>query len=717
MKHGIFILSFILFSSLAFGQVVRDLESVDILGERPITVRYVDRYVFDVFRDPYAKRMRMAEFMERVPGLASTPNGRIAYDGVLVAQILINGEPDEFINASTQFPMRLMRADIMHQIEIILPGSPQFNNDAPILNIITSRPLPNGIAVEVNAGANTVNAYGGNVNLVSKIRDAVVLRFGYSISYADSPRLDRHALRENLTENGETFSSLESSSKSWTDRRSHNIMFRGMAHIWNRPLMFGVSTAFSESNAHTDLQNTTFDSLGAEILSRTIRTVRSNQILPTLNADIDFAIRNTETRRTNISYRYNENRSESESLQASFYTHSPETPFRPNSENNQTQRTHHVFFNNEMRFGAEEESSLFRFMLNTSLNYINQNFDDLSKHYQARLPEEGVVFSRSAFGITQGFLYSGQNFSGQISVGLNYENLSGEFRGTENLLRYSQLSFLPQGSLTWRMSPNYRLLVNYVERTVRPAFRMLDPYVDETDPWNLSVGNPDLRPERLRRISVNLERAIRRQAPNSQILISPRFSYETIANAIERVTSVDDGVSLTTYRNHSRRSAYMLGLTYSMPLTSRILLNVSANYRILVFNSPEFGVDRNRVDMFDGAVRLSGRLWEGGNTELSYALNSHVSTSQATHASYSHSFSFSHTQVILRNRLFGTLSVSNPFESRQRVYSDFSGLNFRTESWREHIGRTVTFSLRWNFGRLRDRVPDANIIPDGTSRE
>jgi len=626
MKHGIFILSFILFSSLAFGQVVRDLESVDIVGERPIMVRYVDRYSFDVFA--------------------------------------------------------------------------------------------NGIAVEVNANANTANAYGGNINLVSKIRDAVVLQFGYSISYADSPRLDRHALRENLAENGEVSSSLESSSKSWTDRRSHNIMFRGMAHIWNRPLVFGASTAFSESNVHTDLQNTTFDSLGEKTLSRTIRTMRNNRTLPTLNADIDFAIRNTPARRTNISYRHNKIRSESESLQASFYTGSPETPFRPNSENSQSQRTHNVFFNNEMRFGADEELSLFRFMLNTSLNYVYQNFDDLSKHYHARLPEEGVIFSRNAFDITQGFVYSGRNLTGQISVGLNYENVSGEFRGTENLLRYSQLSFLPQGSLTWQISPSYRLLVNYTERTVRPAFRMLDPYVDETDPWNLSVGNLDLRPERLRRVSVNLQRTIRRQEANNTILISPRFSYETIANAIERVTSVGhDGVSLTTYRNHSRRNAYTFGLTYSMPVTHRILLNVSGNYRILVFNSPEFGVDRNRVDMFDGAVRLSGRLWEGGNTEFSYNLNSHVSTSQATHASYSHSFNFSHTQVILRNRLFGTLSVSNPFESRQRVHNDFSGLNFRTESWREHMGRTFTLSLRWNFGRLRDRVPDASVIPDGTSRE
>ena len=223
--------------------VSRTLEAASVTAEQPLMVNMIDRYVYDVSRDPDAKRKKMTEMIEKIPNVnALTADGRLEYGGVRFEQIFIDGERHEMINVGLQFPMRMIRGDVMDKIELILPGSPQYDNSGPILNIITSRPLPNGYAAEVKGEAATNNNYVGNVDVVSKIRDKVVLRFGYGINYGSSPKLNSNTLRENYASDGTTASSLESVTQSWTDRLSHAIRLRGSTKLFARNLTFGVST-------------------------------------------------------------------------------------------------------------------------------------------------------------------------------------------------------------------------------------------------------------------------------------------------------------------------------------------------------------------------------------------------------------------------------------------------------------------------------------------
>jgi hypothetical protein len=195
------------------------LEAVTVTAERPLLNFVLDRWVYDVSRDPEARRRKMTEIIDKIPHVSSnTADGRLEYDGVKIQKVLIDGEPHEMINAGTQFPMRLIRGDVMDKIEVIPPGSLQYDNDGYILNITTSRPLPNGYAAEIKADAATNNAFGNKVDVVSKIRDKVVLRFGYGIDYGDSPRLNRYSMREQFTLNGAIASTLETATASWSDR-------------------------------------------------------------------------------------------------------------------------------------------------------------------------------------------------------------------------------------------------------------------------------------------------------------------------------------------------------------------------------------------------------------------------------------------------------------------------------------------------------------------
>jgi len=741
-----------------FANRIVDLEGVSIIAERPLMNRLIDRYVFEVWRDSDAQHTRMAEFMERIPGLnPRTASGHIEYEGQRFERILINGEDHEFINANTQFPMRLIRADVMHVLEIIPPGSPEHNNDGPILNIITSRPLPRGIAVEATANAATNNTFGGNVDLVSNIRDRVVLRFGYNISYAKPPRLHSHSMRQNFADDTLT-SSLQSESEFWNENRMHNFTLRGSTNIFNRPLNFGVTTSLGENNTHTYLQNTLFDELAQTTNTQFVRTTFNTETRPSFSGgDFRYLITQRADRMNQIFYRYTEQRTELANLQGIFNEPFQGQPLNLNSRNTRTQRTHIVQYIGNILIGTgrsrQDDPTYLGGGMRSSMpiqaghrmqltaRYTNRYFDNMIRHYNSLVPRiEGLSYRQHTiyFRPSYQFINPLGRLSGFLGVALEYENYKGYFYGTETSFDFSQFAFNPRGNLVWRMSQNYNISISYMERKVRPSLDALNPFIDDTDPMNLFFGNPELESETHRYLSIGVTRGGLMREANfvRRANVSLGATYGATSNAIELVTQAgSDGISKTTFENISRKDNVSIGLSTQMSFVPKnISFFATVGYQISVWDSPDFGLDRNSVGSAFFFANLWADPWTGGRIDVGYSfsanpiegmagqmatgmnLNVNSMMSQSNRAFYTHLFRFRYNQEIIRNRLFASVSINNPFESRQRIQSEITGSNFHTESWREQMGRTFTFSLRWNFGRLRDRVPDAAIIDDGTSR-
>jgi hypothetical protein len=63
-------------------------------------------------------------------------------------------------------------------------------------------------------------------------------------------------------------------------------------------------------------------------------------------------------------------------------------------------------------------------------------------------------------------------------------------------------NFAPNASLRYNFSKQSRLTLNYSGRTNQPSLEQLQPLRQNTDPLNISVGNPDLRQEFRNRISL-----------------------------------------------------------------------------------------------------------------------------------------------------------------------------------------------------------------------
>lgn len=111
--------------------------------------------------DPDAHRMNMTEFMEKIPELKQdyANRGKLSYEDVPIREILIDDKENGLINQARQYPMKFIQASYMSKIELVLPGSPEYGNEEPILLITLEEKLPVGFASELTALVNSRNSY------------------------------------------------------------------------------------------------------------------------------------------------------------------------------------------------------------------------------------------------------------------------------------------------------------------------------------------------------------------------------------------------------------------------------------------------------------------------------------------------------------------------------------------------------------------------------
>ncbi|MFA5713265.1 MAG: carboxypeptidase regulatory-like domain-containing protein, partial [Bacteroidales bacterium] len=156
------------------------LAGVTVTAEKLVMRQELEKLIYDVTKDPDAKRLKMADIMEKIPFMKiDGTDGKLKYLEDRVPTILIDGKPHPMISSQRQFPMRMIKGDVMKDIEIILPHTSENPTDKPIININLEKALPDGFVTEIRTSGNTLKSYRGSIDFISKF-DKLYLSFRYS---------------------------------------------------------------------------------------------------------------------------------------------------------------------------------------------------------------------------------------------------------------------------------------------------------------------------------------------------------------------------------------------------------------------------------------------------------------------------------------------------------------------------------------------------------
>lgn len=696
-----------------------EIEGATVTASRDIITHEPDRLIYDVSRDPEAKRLKMMEIMEKIPSMTmKISDGKLSFMNMDIQTILINGERNEMINSRMQFPMSLIRGDVMSKIEVIPPGSPEYNNNKPIINIITARPLPNGFALQFATSGDSRWSLNGDVNFVTKLRNNMIVSLGYIPHYNNSPKLHSYSLRESLSDNQVTLS-VDESKLQWGETYGHLFFLRSSIKLFDNPLRFGIKTNFSQSDGYASIGTLINDETGITIKEQETTTHISLKTTPRISGDLAYSHSLPLNMIADYSFTFNDNLSEG--LYNSNTGYIPKEP-----PLNQKSKTMTGSTENAAQLSFRNKPGPLLHRINGSISYTKRKYTNISEYEvfdpiaDIFVPVQeryyGLDYIQKIINIGAGYNYNGKKTRLSARLSVNNEVNRGTYKSTGNTpLHYNRWQLSPSFGLSYSLSRLIRLSSGYELRTVRPDIDKLNPYADYNDPMNIVKGNPMLEPEKSH--NIRLSASYGRQ-PQTKGIMKIELLLSSINNAIEQLVSTDsEGVSTTSYYNLGKLKKASLNILHMQPGIFKWLdFWQMGQYNHFSYDSsnPQVGTRKTHSLSYDSGIRLT--LLPVTELSINYMISTNIESAQSQKMNLYHSLNISLSQVLIKGKLYGSLSLKDPFKYHRYLTKVIGNDYFRQTIQNEQRGYIVGISLRWNFGRFKERIDGETVISNDRTR-
>ena len=187
-------------------------------------------------------------------------------------------------------------------------------------------------------------------------------------------------------------------------------------------------------------------------------------------------------------------------------------------------------------------------------------------------------------------------------------------------------NFLPTFSLDFKPKPQRKINFNYTGSTVNPTLQQIQPLIDNTDPLNINIGNPDLVQGFTNRITM--------RASDYRVLKSRYIAFDAnfsnTSNAITNSSQIDaDGKRTMKYINVNGNYDYGFHVYYTMELYKGIYGGTSIdrnNSRFINYVNGIKNTNDNRAFSYALELNYWGEGWYTFQSSISIANNRTTST-------------------------------------------------------------------------------------------
>ena len=181
--------------------------------------------------------------------------------------------------------------------------------------------------------------------------------------------------------------------------------------------------------------------------------------------------------------------------------------------------------------------------------------NDFSNRYFNQSMEFGFRQVRKAYNLNVGF-----------SVQSAMSSSTDLINSARNIPSHWVWSVAPFARLRYKFSKTRSLQLDYRMRSSQPSLTQLQPVADESDPLNIVVGNPDLKPTFTHRMHLRYNDF--NQEAQRSIMLTANATFEQ--NSIVRKMTQDaaTGIRTTTYTNEGGVWSAMATNMLSFPFTS-----------------------------------------------------------------------------------------------------------------------------------------------------
>ncbi len=691
------------------------IKTVEIKVKKNLIENRADALVYNADEDLTSKGQSASELLAKVPMVDVDMDGNVSLRGNRNIRFLINGRPSGLLSGSPSDALRAMSADDIATVEVMTNPTSKYDAEGSggIINIVLKEKKVEGLVGSLRGGIGTRSAHFGGNLASQKGKTTYNLSLG-SHFWRSWGNLETK--RNNTDEKGISYQLLQ---------HSDQVNWGG-----------GPRITLSLDRQFTESQSLVLNATGRYRLRNSVDNWSTNYgVIDSL----DFLWRQESDYLSQgwgydlgFDYRIKGKKPKSEFAIAGLLTDGISgdgyDALRYSKSNILSFQEHSLNNNSNKEFSLQLDwiNPLTKnLMLETGVKTVfrwvksNYNFDSFDFAKKKFVPNEllnnGFGYFQNVYAgysqITYEFLtkysarlgvrYEATKFGGDIEKGV-FENI-----GINTFVGQPYSNWVPSISLSRVIGAGGYVRLNYNMRIQRPSLIFLNPYVNYSNPVDITVGNPLLNPE----VSDNYELSVGNYTKIGGFGLN--FYHKRLKNAIETYRFINSsGVYITTYSNIGRNVQNGMDLN----------LNFRGKGWMLFFNG---GLGHVNISSTVDTGAVSGISASGWTYVVglrgNYSINddwliegfSRINAPQFSLQGFSQNWMF-HTIGI--KRIFNEgkgglgLGLDNPFTPRITLKTENLGQSFELYSQRVLNMWGVRINFNYSFGDVKTKNPNIRGI-------
>jgi ferric enterobactin receptor len=717
------------FGDILLTKTAATLQSVTVTAPRGLVENKLDKLVYNVEKDVTSLGGVATDVLRKVPMVSVDVDGNVDIMGNTNILFLINGRPSSIFGNNLADALATIPASQIKSIEVITSPGAKYDAEGTggIINIILKDNRLNGINGNISLTGGT-RLENGSFNLNAR-RGA----FGASAFFSGNAQLpsttlnssnrnsydSANQLLSNLTQAGssrfyrngfETGLNLE-----W-DVNSHNNFAAGIGFD-----NFGNNTNGSYQQVETDYTPS------AEVIPSLIY---SNSHFRAHSLDWNARYKHTyaqEDRELDISFdgSFGNNTSsygQLQSLPSGDSTYAGSNGLSTGQDRETNFRIDYTQpFNEKTRLETGARVQLRQITSNSPVYTLDPTVDQYP--YNAS-QSDSLSYDRQVYAVYASLSFPAFHYL-DVKTGLRYERTETDatFSEVQETVIPGYNTFAPSVIISHTISEGQTIKFGYARRIQRPGYRSLNPYVNASDPKNLTRGNPFLQPE----IADNFDLTYSKSFAEGQalnVVLFYRRSAQDIQPFIDFYPSFTLGdsvytdVSVSTPMNVGSENNYGTSIYGSVPLGKKLNLrsNISVFYRYITTGS----LGGPPISSFNYRFNLNATYQLASTFVLEFFgnFNSARNEIQGRYPSFT-TYSLAARKQFWNKKASIALTMTNPFGEYVRQATAVSGSNFTLNSLRQIPYRSFGLNFTYKFGKLefkkdKEEEKEAPATPDPT---
>jgi outer membrane receptor protein involved in Fe transport len=580
------------------------LNEVTVTSQRAMIEEKVDRLVYNAEKDQMSKGGDAADVLRKVPLLTVDLDGNVSLRGNGNVKVLINNKPSTIMASSVADALKQIPADMIKTVEVITSPSAKYDAEGSggIINIITKKNNLEGKTLNVDLGAGN---RGTNLGLNGSLRKG---KFGANLGGFGRLGYNKAStiLNQSTLVNGKTILTEQTGDASDNPLFGHYNLGMDYDIDKTQSLTGGVRYGLRNFKRKQDQTTNLFESDYTPI-SSTLRNINSVDFSNSVDVNVDYLKTFKPQQEWSIATQYSRNdllnNFDANTLGATNNILSRQKNLNTNLNQEVTFQTDYqtpLSKNSQIEFGGK---GIFR---KVNSDYAYQIAEGTGNFITDATRPTGVLdYNQNVVGVYTSLLLATKN-KYNFKIGSRYEYTTIDALQNSKTIDIPSYGVLvPSVNVSKTVREGLTLKLGYNRRIQRPGLQQLNPNFNTVNTQNITVGNPNLRPE----LTDNFELGISTNIKKTYLNMS--FFGRYTDNSITQVRQPSDslkGVVITTYENIGKQQSYGGNVFMNVYILPNWTVNGGIEGFYAFLEGTTTGVNGLTETVKNQGLTLSGRL-------------------------------------------------------------------------------------------------------------